>query len=169
VNVQFGKNCVLSYGNKINVWQLRRYMVTMRLLLLAVQLWKGQWRLRVHCHHCRCALMLRCQNLPWWRSCEHFNNFLSSFWPPAMLEYKLVDTNRVCLASFPAGRRRNGLATSTSSNCFFLCQKLAVQYQSISEHCHMTTVKPNYVMHWNVAVTPIPFREWLLDPTPEVK
>jgi len=36
------------------------------------------------------------------------------------------------VASFP-GRRRNGLATSASSNCYFHCQKLAVpiKFQNI--------------------------------------
>ena len=38
-------------------------------------------------------------------------------------------------------------------------RKLAVP----SEHCHMTTVKPNCVMHWTVMVSPIPFQQRLLD------
>ena len=53
------------------------------------------------------------------------------------------------VASFP-GRRRNGLATSTSSNCYFRCLKVGSTNQ-ISEHNHMTTVKPNCTMHWTVA------------------
>jgi len=61
-----------------------------------------------------------------------------------------------CIASFP-GRRRNGLATSASSNCYFRCLKVGSTNQ-ISERSHMTTVKPNCVMHWTVAVTPIPFQ-----------
>jgi len=43
-------------------------------------------------------------------------------------------------------RRRNGLATSTSSNCYFRCQKVGSTNQ-ISERCPMTTVKPKCVMH----------------------
>ena len=58
------------------------------------------------------------------------------------------------LASFP-GRGRNCLATSASSNCYFRCLKVGSTNQ-ISEHSHMTTVKPNCVMHWTVAVTSIP-------------
>jgi len=49
------------------------------------------------------------------------------------------------LASFP-GQRRYGLATSASSNCYFLCQKV-VSTNQISECCRMTTVKPNCIMH----------------------
>jgi len=60
------------------------------------------------------------------------------------------------LASF-LGRRRNGLATVTSSNCYFRCLKVGRTNQ-ISECSHMTTVKPNCVMHWTVAVTPIPLQ-----------
>jgi len=60
------------------------------------------------------------------------------------------------LASFP-GHRRNGLATSASSNCYFCCPKVGSTNQ-ISERSHMTTVKPNYVMHWTVAVMPIPLQ-----------
>ena len=60
------------------------------------------------------------------------------------------------LASFP-GCRRNGLATSASSNCYFRCLKVGSTNQ-ISERSHMTTLKPNCVMHWTVAVTPIPFQ-----------
>ena len=63
---------------------------------------------------------------------------------------------RVWLASFP-GRRRNGLATSGSSNCYFCCLKVGSTNQ-ISERSHMTTVKLNCVMHWTVAVTPIPLQ-----------
>ena len=33
----------------------------------------------------------------------------------------------------------------------------------ISERSHMTTVKPNCVMHWTVAVTPIPLQSQSLD------
>ena len=66
---------------------------------------------------------------------------------------------RNILASFP-GHRRNGLVTSVSSNCYFCCQKVCSTNQ-ISEHCHMTTVNPNCVMHWNITVMPIPF-EWLI-------
>ena len=44
------------------------------------------------------------------------------------------------------GCRRNGLATSVSSNYYFRCLKVGGTNQ-ISEHCHMTTVKPNSVMH----------------------
>ena len=60
------------------------------------------------------------------------------------------------LASFP-GRRRNGLATSASSNCYFRCLKVG-STNHISERSHMTTVKLNCVMHWTVAVTPIPLQ-----------
>ena len=49
------------------------------------------------------------------------------------------------IASFP-GCRRNGLATSVSSNCYFRCLKVGSTNQ-ISECSHMTTVKPNCVMH----------------------
>ena len=52
------------------------------------------------------------------------------------------------LASFP-GRRRNGLATSASSNCYFRCPKVGSTNQ-IWERSHMKTVKPNCVMHWTV-------------------
>ena len=54
------------------------------------------------------------------------------------------------LASFP-GHRRNGLATSASSNCYFRCLKVGSTNQ-VSERSHMTTVKPNCIMHWTVAV-----------------
>ena len=54
------------------------------------------------------------------------------------------------LASFP-GRRRNGLATSASSNCYFRCLKVGSTNQ-VSDRSHMTTVKPNCIMHWTVAV-----------------
>jgi len=47
------------------------------------------------------------------------------------------------IASFP-GRRRNGLATSVSSNCY--CLKVGSTNQ-ISQRSHMTTVKPNCLMH----------------------
>ena len=57
------------------------------------------------------------------------------------------------VASFP-GRRRNGLATSVSSNCYFRCLQVGSTNQ-ISERSHMATVEPNCVMHWTVAVTPI--------------
>jgi len=60
------------------------------------------------------------------------------------------------LASFP-GRRRNGLATSASSNCYFCYLKVGSTDQ-ISERSHMTTVKPDCIMHWTIAVTPIPFQ-----------
>jgi len=43
------------------------------------------------------------------------------------------------LASFP-GRRRNGLATSASLNCYFRCLKVGSTNQ-ILERSHMTTVK----------------------------
>ena len=56
------------------------------------------------------------------------------------------------LASFP-GCRGNGLATSASSNCYFCCLKVDSTNQ-IPEHSHMT----NCVMHWAVAVTPIPLQ-----------
>ena len=49
------------------------------------------------------------------------------------------------IASFP-GHRRNSLATSASSNCYFRCLKVGSTNQ-ISERSHMTTVKPNCVMH----------------------
>ena len=65
------------------------------------------------------------------------------------------------LASFP-GRRRDGLATSASSNCYFRCLKVSSTDQ-ISERSHMTTVKSNCVMHWTVAVTPIPLQQRSLD------
>ena len=45
----------------------------------------------------------------------------------------------IYLASFP-GHRRNGLATSASSNCYFRCLKVGSTNQ-ISEHSHTTTVK----------------------------
>ena len=63
-------------------------------------------------------------------------------------KYQLVDAVRACstLALFP-GHRRNGLATSMSSNCYFHCQKIGSTNQN-SERCHMTTVKPNWVMYW---------------------
>ena len=51
------------------------------------------------------------------------------------------------VASFP-GRRRNGPATSASSNCYFHCLKVSSTNQ-ISECSHMTTVKPNCVMRLN--------------------
>ena len=35
------------------------------------------------------------------------------------------------------GHRRNSLASSTSSNCYFCCQKVGNTNQT-SEHCHMT-------------------------------
>ena len=60
------------------------------------------------------------------------------------------------LASFP-GCRRNGLATSVSSNCYFCCLKVGSTNQ-ISECSHTTTVNPNSVMHWIVTVTPIPLQ-----------
>ena len=56
--------------------------------------------------------------------------------------------------SFP-GRRKNSLATSASSNCYFRCLIVGSTNQ-ISECCHMTTV--NCIMHWTVTVTPIPFQ-----------
>ena len=62
------------------------------------------------------------------------------------------------LASFP-GRRRNSLATSASSNCFFRCLKVGSTNQ-FSEHSHMTTVKPNFV---TVTVMPIPLQWRSLD------
>ena len=63
-------------------------------------------------------------------------------------KYQLVDAVRACstLALFP-GHRRNGLATSMSSNCYFHCQKIGSTNQN-SERCHMTTVKHNWVMYW---------------------
>ena len=64
------------------------------------------------------------------------------------------------LASFP-GHRRNGLA---SSNCYTRCQKVG-NINQISERCHMTTEKSNCIMHWTVAVTPIPFQWRLLHHT----
>ena len=60
------------------------------------------------------------------------------------------------LALFP-GHRRNALTTSVSSNCYFPCQKVC-STNKISEHCHMTRVKPNCILHSNVADTPIPFQ-----------
>ena len=57
------------------------------------------------------------------------------------------------LASFP-GHRRNGLATSANSNSYSCCLKVGSTNQ-ISGCCHMTTVKPNRVMHWTITVTPI--------------
>jgi len=42
------------------------------------------------------------------------------------------------LASYP-GRRRNGLATSVSSNCYFRCLKIGSTNQ-ISERSHVTAV-----------------------------
>ena len=48
------------------------------------------------------------------------------------------------LASFP-GRRRNGLATSASSNCCFRCLKVG-STNPISERSHMTTVELSCVM-----------------------
>jgi len=71
--------------------------------------------------------------------------------------YQAVNT----LTSFP-DPRRNGLATSTSSNCYFCCLKVGSTNQ-ISERSHMTTVKPNSIMHWTVAVKPIPLQWQLLD------
>jgi len=40
----------------------------------------------------------------------------------------------------------NGLATSMSSSCDLHCQKVGSTNQ-ISEHCHMTTVKPKCIIH----------------------
>ena len=76
----------------------------------------------------------------------HFSNINNTKLPEFL--------HRIPVASFP-GRRRNGLATSASSNCYFRCLKVGSTNQ-ISERSHMTTVKPNCVMHWTVAVTPIP-------------
>jgi len=44
------------------------------------------------------------------------------------------------LASFP-GRRRDGLVTFASSNCYFCCQEIDSTNQ-ISERSHTTTVNP---------------------------
>jgi len=65
-----------------------------------------------------------------------------------------VSLSSVSWSSFPV-HRRNGLATSCS-NCYFSCQKVGSTNQ-ISERCHMTAVKPKYVMHLTVAVTPFHF------------
>ena len=35
------------------------------------------WIFWLHCHEYHGVLMLRCQNSPWWRSCEHCNNFFA--------------------------------------------------------------------------------------------
>jgi len=48
-------------------------------------------------------------------------------------------------ASFP-DHAGNGLAIYVSSNCYFNCHK-GDSTNQISEHYHMTTVKPNCVMH----------------------
>ena len=72
-------------------------------------------------------------------SCYYYT--VSYILTPFCLHLKLA----VGLASFP-GRRRNGLATSASSNCYFRCLKVGSTNQ-ISERSHMTTVKPNCVMH----------------------
>ena len=48
---------------------------------------------------------------------------------------------------------------------FKLVLPLLESTNQISEHCHMTTAKPNCVMHWTIAVTPISLQEWLLDCT----
>ena len=53
--------------------------------------------------------------------------------------------------------RRNGLATFASSHCYFHCLKVGSTNQ-MSEHCHMTIVKLNCIVHWNVTVMPIPFQ-----------
>ena len=56
-----------------------------------------------------------------------------------------VTSQRGSIASLP-GHRRNGLATSASSNCYFHCLKVGSTNQ-ISERSHMIRVKPNCVMH----------------------
>ena len=76
---------------------------------------------------------------------------------------RLQFQTKTSLASFP-GRRRNSLATSVSSNCYFRCLKVGSTNQ-ISEHSHMTTIQPNCVMHWTVAVMPIPLQKRTLDHT----
>jgi len=45
----------------------------------------------LHCRDCHHALMLTCQNSPWWWSCEHTINFLVSFW--------LLDLNNMVVTS----------------------------------------------------------------------
>ena len=45
-------------------------------------------RFWLHCHECCHALMLGCQNSPWWQSCERCNNFLSSFWPLLLTRFE---------------------------------------------------------------------------------
>jgi len=36
---------------------------------------RGPRRFWLYCHECHHALMLRCQNSPWWQNCECCNNF----------------------------------------------------------------------------------------------
>jgi len=55
------------------------------------------------------------------------------------LVIQLVRIKSDHLASFP-GHRRNGLANSMSSNCYFRWQKVASTNQ-VSERCQMTKVK----------------------------
>ena len=56
----------------------------------------------------------------------------------------------------------NGLATSVSSKYYFCYLKVGSTSQ-ISEHCKMTTAKPNCIMHRTNTVTPIPFQQQSLD------
>ena len=59
------------------------------------------WRFRLHCHGCHHALMLMCQNPPWSRSCECYNNFLF----PYGCQCQLDSNSMVITSSAPIGTR----------------------------------------------------------------
>ena len=51
---------------------------------------------------------------------------IKKYWRP-VLEINLHVTP-FAIASFP-GHKRNGLATSSSSNCYFCCQNICIQFE----------------------------------------
>ena len=116
---------MLQYNLVLELWVLlssrRPPLLNWALILTSTAVRKGPQRFWLHGHERHRALTLRCQNPPWWRSCEYYNNFLPTLWPPLLLlpqleqhschvsctlirtnsiwtrlEYELVDANRVC-------------------------------------------------------------------------